>query len=141
MKLLFVLCFIVVVQSNYYQCQENGWNIYKRVNVRVTTNYAAFPRVETLTFYDPISGQLRISTDGNTVITLNGTRYDTPIDQTTANALSQAQRDFIARGIGSGAIMLENKPSDVEQQLKNDIDEMIKTTKDTYNEIWKYNHH
>ena len=24
---------------------------------------------------------------------------------------------------------------------QNDIDEMIKTTKDTYNEIWKYNHH
>lgn len=117
-----------------YQCQENGWNIYKRVNVRVTTNYAAFPRVETLTFYDPISGQLRISTDGNTVITLNGTRYDTPIDQTTANALSQAQRDFIARGIGSGAIMLENKPSDVEQQLKNDIDEIDRKQADRQRE-------
>ena len=107
-----------------YQKQENGWFEFQRVNIRVAVNYAAYPRLDMQTFYDPIPGLLRISADGNTVIARDGTRYDTPIDKATANAISKAQNDFIARGVGSGAIQLDNRPSDIEQQIKDEINEI-----------------
>lgn len=78
-----------------YQSQSNGWYIFRRVNMRVVLNTAAYPRVEYLTFYDPLEGQIMISTDGNTLVDMSGTRYDTPITKETANLLFQKQKEFV----------------------------------------------
>lgn len=104
-----------------YQSQKNGWYVFRRINIRVYSNFSTF-RVETA--YDPLPGEFMISTDGNTVVGRDGTRYDTPISKETANLISAKTRDFIARGIGAGAIKLDNQPSETEKQIKKEIDEI-----------------
>ena len=104
-----------------YQSNSNGWYVFKRVNIQVYTNFRTYS-VETA--YNPIPGELLISTDGKTVVCRDGTRYDTPITKETANLLVQKQNEFIAKGIGSGAITLDNQPSEIEKQIKDEIDEI-----------------
>lgn len=104
-----------------YQTQRNGWYVFTRVHIRVYSNFSTY-KVETS--YDPIPGEFMISTDGNTVISRDGTRYDTPISEETANIISSKARDFVARGIGAGVIKLDNQPSDTEMQIKKEIDEI-----------------
>jgi len=105
-----------------YKSQSNGWYTFDRVNVVVYQNYAAYPRVDIVTRYDPIGGQLLISTDGKTVVDRFNNQYDTPINEQTANLLVQKFNSEIARGIGAGVIQLNNKPSAIEMQLKEDIE-------------------
>ena len=102
-----------------YQTQRNGWYVFSRVNIRVYSNFNTF-KVETS--YDPIPGEFMISTDGNTVVSRDGTRFDTPITKETANLLAKKQNDFIARGVGSGVITLDNQPSETVQQIQDEID-------------------
>lgn len=113
-----------------YRSEENGWYIFRRVSIRVVQNFAAYPQIVFNTFYDPLDGQMMISTDGNSIIDMNNNHFDVPITAETADLIVKKQNEFIARGIGAGAITIDNQPSEIEQQLKEEINALDKKAND-----------
>lgn len=71
-----------------------------------------------------IPGEVLVSLDGNTVVCRDGGRYDTPVDKKTVDKLNEAYQDFVAQGVAAGIIKTDYEPSEVEKQLKADLEEM-----------------
>ncbi len=113
--------------------QRNGWIVLQRVksvtsmNMSIMNIYNPFltdlSKPLTFTLVD-VAGEVYVTPDGSRVKLDDGKEYGTPVDENTANIIKKELDRQVARAVGMGIIKYDNSPSEVEQQLKADIEEI-----------------
>ena len=116
-----------------YKGQRDGWIVLQRVhktfkmNINMNMNMMT-PFANTYQpiqwFWIEVPGEVLVSIDGNRVQARNGTCYDTPVDKATVDLLNKKYNEFVASGVAAGIIKLDTGESEVERQLKQDIEEL-----------------
>ena len=117
-----------IYKQNGYR---DGWIVFQRVkpviSVRYPTSflmpYQDMSNSVSCTLQD-VPGEFLISSDGKRVQARNGTVYDTPVNKETVNLITDAQNRFVANGIAAGIIQPDYGESDIDRQLREEIQEI-----------------
>ena len=113
--------------SYVYKGNRDGWMVLQRVRKDFSLQFTGpfgNPQDGIKWHVTEIPGEVLVSLDGNTVVCRDGGRYDTPVDKKTVDKLNEAYQDFVAQGVAAGIIKTDYEPSEVEKQLKADLEEM-----------------